>query len=139
MYFDGAILEDFPNEDLIALNPTDVNTSDLTNFETDWLTTKPTQNKEIKPSFPRYFYDLDQFKHKFSRYFYKQMQLLNYDFIKMRDELIDYNCHSNSALDQIFNTDLHFNIDLPRNEKVSELLLNFCKLVFNELYLNDVD
>ncbi len=136
MFFDGATKDDFSDETLIAMNPADIDDKDLWD-EKKLIYKSASQRNQIALQeliFPLYFYDFETFMHPFSQYFYNQLHLPDYDYIRMADELVAYRCSSRKALDMIFNTDLQLNVHVPITGKSKTAqLLNFCEFLFISL------
>jgi len=116
------------------MNPTDIDTSELLD-ENTMFSRKVRPKVQLQRSFSKFFYDVDSFQHPFSEYFYNQMQTKNYDCIRLKDDLCDYNCHGNDTLHVIFNIDLLFEIEVPIHDKNKPMILEFCENIFN--YLNN--
>ena len=132
LYFDGAKRQEFSNEDLIAIDPANIKDNDLS--EAIGYAPRMKLNLRSKPSFPKYFYDFNCFQHPLSRYFYNQLQLPNYDHIRLKDELLDFKCSSNEALNTIFNTDLQFREYLPLVCEKNTSLIEFCERILDTLH-----
>ena len=74
--------------------------------------------------------NMDLFLDPYSQYFYGCLRTRNYDFIKLLDEIVVFNCHSNARLSSIFVQDLQFEVNLPIQEKSKAELLIFCRNVY---------
>ena len=133
--FEGAVQCDFASEDLIGMNPSDISEDKISNevcYEPKYKRTR----RVSKPTYPNYFYDFNSFEHPLSLYFYNQMYLADYDAIRLKDELIDFNCSSINALNTIFNIDMHFQETLPNENGGKTSLLEFCERIYQTLHDN---
>jgi hypothetical protein len=135
LYFDGAVISDYKNDDVIAMEPADIFDSDLSDDTCTTFIKSRAVETENQRRFPNYFYCIDSFQHPLTHYFYRQIQLESYNHIRLKDDLIDYNCHSNKVLNVIFIIDLHFTLDLPAIDQSRNSILIFCDNVFR--YLNN--
>ena len=131
--FDGAVPNDFSKEDLLAMNPSDIEDSAISN-DIGYNNARKRTRIVQEYSFPKYFYSFETFQHPLTSYFYNQMRLPFYDCIRLKDELIDFNCASNEVLDTIFNKDLGFEENLPNFNGKQTLILDFCDRIFKSLH-----
>ena len=120
---------DFPNEDLVAMDPADIEDKNLCEAR-EYVPRQKPFKVQMMPCFPKYFYDFSSFRHPLSKYFYNQLKLRDYNHIRLKDELLDFNCSGNEALETIFNTDLQFHILCEKNI----ILVEFCERILNALH-----
>ena len=126
---------DFDKDQLVGYNPCDISETDIiaeyapaATLSTHRISTFHMSNTTAtrKHSLPLYFYDMNQFCHQYSSYFLNQLRLDLYTYIRLRDELIDFNCYCNDSLYDIFINDLKFHdLQLPIQNKNKMLLLQF--------------